>query len=197
MIAISNCAAKYDALHPFFQGLTLSAPLHGISELRFCYCPLDGGRPQAGHISCFLVTSICPFLSRLHLCILPFGPCFHLHPVQPPCEVKTLRYREQKCWIYVSGFSQNMLKLLSLLDSHLNGKKIVLARGEKSGGDVFFLTVFSLNLRLLLLFICLKRRCFLILPMCTMGTQSGLCVSKLDHDTIALHLVSSGCSLKK
>lgn len=195
MIAISDCAA--DASHPFFQGLTLSAPLHGISELRFCCCPSDGGRPLLGHVSCFLATTVCPFLSRLHLCIPTLGPSFHLHPAQPPCEVKTLRYHEQKCQIYVRGFPQNILKLFNLLNSHLNGKQFVLARGEKSGGDVSFPTAFPLHLRLLLLFTCLNRKMLPYAPNVHHGHPKWPVCFKPNHGAIALCLVSSGCSFEE
>lgn len=186
--------------------LTLSASLHGTGELRFyCLSPfyclppfLDGGRSQLDQASCLLITTVCTFLSRLDLCTLPFGPCFHIHPVQPPCEVQTLRYHEQECQKHMSRFSlwitslkyyysQNISRVFSLLTSQLYEEKFVLARAERSGGNVFFPVVFPLHWRLLLLFTCLKRKCFPTLPVCTVGTQSGQCVSYSTR--VLLHFI--------
>lgn len=49
---------------------------------------------------------------------------------------------------------------------------VFLARAQKSGCNAFFPVVFPFHTKLLLLFTCLKRRCFLVLPACTVGTQN-------------------------
>lgn len=111
--------------------------------------------------------------------VLPLGPCLQLHPVQPSCDVRALRYYSQGCQKHMSRFSlwitsfkyhcsRNILKMFSLLASQLNEEQFVLARAEKSEGNSFFPIPSKI---IASLFTWLKRRCFLILPMCTLGTQ--------------------------
>lgn len=160
MIAISNCAAKNEAWHPFFQGpdlctfIVCTSTWHRWAELLLF--SLRWWKPITWPCLVPSCNYCLPLSFQIHLCTLPLGPCFHLHPVQSRCEVKTLRHHEQEHQKNMSRFSlwitsfkyyhsRNILKLISLLASQLNEEQFVLARTEKSGGNASSPVVFPFH----------------------------------------------------
>lgn len=152
--------------------------------------------PHTSSNQTWIMTTVCPFLSNLHPCRLPFGPCFQLHPVQPPwsdnCEIPWTRMSKTHEQVFPLDHLVQILPFLEYIQaiqsSQINEEQFVLARAKRSGGNGSFPMVFPLHCRLLLLCTCLKWRYFLKLHMWTVITQSGVRVS--DWTRVISHFIS-------